>query len=118
MVTREELKQYRDMERELREKRALMRQAQLAARESERESDKKRAEDLARRYEKIAKKQEQYAVSIEQAIESLADPRHRRVLFCRYIQGWSRLKTSVSMGLSERTVAYLTKDAIKELEQK
>ena len=54
MVTREELKQYRDMVRELREKRALMLQAERAARESDRESDKRRAEDLAKRYEKTA----------------------------------------------------------------
>lgn len=117
MVTREDLKGYRAMEREAREKRALMRQAELAANESGRENDRKRALALARQYEKIAKEQEKKTARSLRAIESISAPNFRRVLYYRYIKGWSRTKTAVAMGVSERTVSRLTSAALKMLKK-
>ncbi len=118
MVTREELKAYRDMERELREKRALMRQAELAAKESDRESDRRRAFTLAKQYERIAKERERELLRIEREIEALEDPRQRSVLLCRYIHGYGRVRTAMTLGVSERTVSYIAKEAIRKLSRK
>ncbi len=112
MVTREELKQYRDMMRELREKRALMLQAERAARESDRESDRRRAARLAKRYEEAAAIRAEQTERIAAEIEAIVKPNVRRVLIYRYIQGWSRAKTAVNMGVSEALVAKLTREGI------
>lgn len=118
MVTREDLKGYRAGKIELAQVRALMKQAELTARASGGERERKRASALAKRYEKIAAERERELLRIEGEIESLENPRQRSVLLCRYIHGWGRVKTAVSLGVSERTVSYITKEAIRELSRK
>ncbi len=115
MITKQDLKDYRDGKRELIEIRARLRQAELTARDSGREGDRKRAERLIRRYEKIADTRDRKQKEIEAAIEGLKRANHRRVLYYRYVLGWGRVKTALAMEVSESRVDKLTEEAVAEL---
>ncbi len=118
MVTKEQLKNFRSGKKELRMIRAMIRQAELEARMTGIEKhDEKRARKLAARYEALARRLEREQQRIEAEVNALSDPRQRQVLYCRYILGWNRTKTSYEMALSERMIARLAAEGIAHLEK-
>lgn len=118
MVTREQLRNFRRSKRELKTILALMRQAELrVSADTTRQRDRERAQAEAARYEKAADALAAEQERIETAIQTLDKPNLRRVLYCRYIMGWSCAKTACDMEVSERTVCGLAAEAIRILEK-
>ena len=118
MVTKEQVKRFRSGKKELKMIRAMIRQAELEARMTGNGTkDEQRARKLAARYESLARHLDREQQRIEAVIDALNDPRQRQVLRCRYILGWSRVKTACEMGLSERMVARLAAAGFVQLEK-
>ena len=116
MVTKEELRGYRVVKRELAELHRRKAEAERGALYTSSPSERQAALRVAKRYERIIAERTRSAERIEAAIQELPHPLHRSVLYYRFIKGWGRLKTAVVMEKSERSISYLTRDAIRELE--
>lgn len=117
MVTREELTEYRAGKRELAELHRRKAEAEREAAHTSSPGVRQSALNVVKRYERIIADRTRAAERIEAAIQALPHPMHRRVLYYRFVKGWGRVKTATLMEKSERTISYLTKDAIRELEK-
>ncbi len=117
MVTKEELRGYREGKRELAEIHRRKVEAEREALYTSSPGERQAALRVAKRYERIIAERTRSAERIEAAIQALPHPLHRSVLYYRFVKGWSRLKTAMVMEKSERSISYLTKDAIRELEK-
>lgn len=112
MVTREEIKGYRYMQRELRELKARMRQAELAAMESEREADREAAETRRQIYDTLADECADALMRIEAAISTLQAPRMREIVRMKYVDGRGNLEIGMRIGCDERTVKRVIQEAL------
>ncbi len=118
MVTRKQIREFRFWKKELQALRAMIRQAELDARTGGgRSGDERRARERAARYERMAEAVAKEQARIEAEISALHNSRQRHVLYCRYILGWSRVKTACDMGVSESMVSKIIAAGIAELER-
>ena len=118
MVTREELEEYRNMQKELRDLRARMRQAELAAMESERESDREAAETRRQLYDALADEAADKLMQIEAAISALQSPRMREMVRMKFVDGKGNLEIGMHLGCDERTVKRMIRKALGIMEGK
>ena len=114
MLTREMLENYRAGKKEVEELRAKMRSAELTAFRSDRPSDRERALTEQAIYEACANRQIARLAQIETEISDIRNPKQRRALRLRYVDGYSIVKVAMVMGIAERTVEYLIQSALKE----